>query len=37
MQTNFSEEQLKNKDNKSSEKFSENAFIAVCAMRLANI
>ena len=29
MQTNFSLEQLKDKDNKSSEKFSENVFIVV--------
>ncbi len=32
MQTNFTENQLKDKDNKSSEKILENVFIAACVM-----
>ena len=37
MQTSFSEKQLKNKENKSSEKFLENVFTVECAMLLARL
>ena len=37
MQTNFSETQLKDKDNQSSEKIFKNVFIVECVMQLVQL